>query len=175
MNDCGSGRWMRTCEPSLASFTVSGSRTDVLVSDYSSKSKSSTGEGKARLFGVSNLSTYHCPPQSRWLGLQRASVRVRVARRTHRPVKIHTPVAEIGRDPDRMRQRFFGGRFVEFRANVQQQGGRAGYIWRAEGGSPARAKGAKRISRDYAFARSRHPNEILPTVRKGRQGIISCR
>ena len=44
---------MRTCEPSLASFTVSGCQTDALVSDYSSKSKSSTGEGKVRLFRVS--------------------------------------------------------------------------------------------------------------------------
>jgi hypothetical protein len=52
---------MRTCELSLASFTVSGCQTDALVSDYSSKSKSSTGEGKVRLFGVSNLSTYHNP------------------------------------------------------------------------------------------------------------------
>src|SRR5258708_38693133 len=47
MNDCGSGRWMRTCEPSLALFTVSGCQTDALVSDYSSKDKSSTGQ-KAR-------------------------------------------------------------------------------------------------------------------------------
>ena len=44
MNDCGSGRWMRTCEPSLALFTVSGCQTDALVSDYSSKNKSSTGQ-----------------------------------------------------------------------------------------------------------------------------------
>ena len=50
---------MRACEPSLASFTVSGCQTDALVSDYSSKSKSSTGEGRVLLFGVSNLSTYH--------------------------------------------------------------------------------------------------------------------
>ena len=38
---------MRTCEPSLALFTVSGCQTDALVSDYSSKDKSSTGQ-KAR-------------------------------------------------------------------------------------------------------------------------------
>jgi hypothetical protein len=114
MNNCGSGRWVRTCEPSLASFTVSGSQTDALVSDYSSKSKSSSGEGKVRLFGVSNLSTYHCPPQSRWLGPQRASVRVRVARRTHRLVKIHTPIAEIGRDPDRRRHQFFAEDSLSF-------------------------------------------------------------
>ena len=30
MNDCGSGRWMRTSELSLASFTVSGCQTDAL-------------------------------------------------------------------------------------------------------------------------------------------------
>jgi len=35
------------CEPSLALFTVTGSQTDGLVSDYSSKEKSSTGQ-KAR-------------------------------------------------------------------------------------------------------------------------------
>jgi hypothetical protein len=29
-------------------------------------------EGKVRFIGVSNLSTYHCPAQSRWLGPQRA-------------------------------------------------------------------------------------------------------
>ena len=83
MNDCGSDHSTGTCEPSLALFTVSGCQTDALVSDYSSKSKSSTGEGKVRLLGVSNLSTYYCPAQSRWLGPQRASVRVRGARRTH--------------------------------------------------------------------------------------------
>jgi hypothetical protein len=44
MNDSGSGRWMRTCEPSLALFTVSGCQTDVLVSDYSSKDRPSIGQ-----------------------------------------------------------------------------------------------------------------------------------
>jgi hypothetical protein len=47
MNECGSGSWMGICEPSLALSIVSGSQTDALVSDYSSKSKSSTGQ-KAR-------------------------------------------------------------------------------------------------------------------------------
>jgi hypothetical protein len=44
MNDCGSGRWMRTCEPSLAWFTVSCCQTDALVSDYSSKDRPSIGQ-----------------------------------------------------------------------------------------------------------------------------------
>src|SRR5260370_9064836 len=44
MNDCGSGRRMRTCEPSLALFTVSGCQTDALVSDYSSKERPSIGQ-----------------------------------------------------------------------------------------------------------------------------------
>ncbi len=44
MNDCGSGRWMRTCEPSLAWSTVSGCRTDALVSDCSSKDRPSIGQ-----------------------------------------------------------------------------------------------------------------------------------
>jgi diketogulonate reductase-like aldo/keto reductase len=35
---------MMTCEPSLALSIVSGSQTDALVSDYSSKNKSSTGQ-----------------------------------------------------------------------------------------------------------------------------------
>ncbi len=35
---------MRTCEPSLALFTVSGCQTDALVSDYSSKDRSSIGQ-----------------------------------------------------------------------------------------------------------------------------------
>src|SRR5216684_7660407 len=44
MNDCGSGRWMRACKPSLALFTVSGCQTDALVSDYSSKDRPSIGQ-----------------------------------------------------------------------------------------------------------------------------------
>ncbi len=44
MNDCGSGRRMRTCGPSLALFTVSGCQTDALVSDYSSKERPSIGQ-----------------------------------------------------------------------------------------------------------------------------------
>ncbi len=35
---------MRTCEPSLALFTVSGCQTDALVSDYSSKDSPSIGQ-----------------------------------------------------------------------------------------------------------------------------------
>src|SRR5260370_26028149 len=44
MNDWGSGRWMRTGEPSLALFTVSGCQTDALVSDYNSKDRPSIGQ-----------------------------------------------------------------------------------------------------------------------------------
>jgi hypothetical protein len=44
MNACGSGSWMGICELSLALSIVSGSRTDALVSDFSSNNKSSTGQ-----------------------------------------------------------------------------------------------------------------------------------
>jgi hypothetical protein len=44
MNDCGSGHSMATCEPLLALSIASGSQTDALVSDYSSKDKPSTGQ-----------------------------------------------------------------------------------------------------------------------------------
>jgi len=47
MNGCGSGCWMGICEPSLALSIVSGSQTDALVSDYSSKDRPSIGQ-KAR-------------------------------------------------------------------------------------------------------------------------------
>ena len=89
-------------------------------------------EGKVRFIGVSNLSTYHCPARSRWLGPQRASVRVRPARRTYRLVEIHTPIAEIWGDPDRVCQRPFDGRLVETRADAQQEGGCAGHKRRPE-------------------------------------------
>jgi hypothetical protein len=49
MNDCGSDHSTGTCEPSLALSIASGSQTDVLVSDYSSKDKRSTRQ-KARWF-----------------------------------------------------------------------------------------------------------------------------
>jgi hypothetical protein len=39
MNDCGSDPLMGPREPSLALFTVSGSRTDALVWDYSFKKR----------------------------------------------------------------------------------------------------------------------------------------
>src|SRR5258708_11745174 len=44
MNGCGSGCWMGICEPSLALSIVSGSQTDALVSDYSSKDRPSIGQ-----------------------------------------------------------------------------------------------------------------------------------
>lgn len=44
MNNCGSGHSMGTCEPSLTLSIASGSQTDALVSDYSSKDKPSTGQ-----------------------------------------------------------------------------------------------------------------------------------
>src|SRR6266849_8239725 len=44
MNDCGSDRWMGICEPSLALSIASGSQTDALVSDCSSKANPSTGQ-----------------------------------------------------------------------------------------------------------------------------------
>src|SRR5260370_38119816 len=44
MNDCGSGHSMGTCEPSPGLSIASDSPTDALVSDYSSKDKSSTGQ-----------------------------------------------------------------------------------------------------------------------------------
>ncbi len=70
---------MGICEPSHALLTVSGFQTDALVSDYNSKDiltipieepmmEKHMDEGKVRFIGVSNLSTYHCPARSRWLG-----------------------------------------------------------------------------------------------------------
>ncbi len=75
-------------------------------------------EGKVRFIGVNNLSTYHCPAQSRWFGPPRAPVRVLRARRTHSLVEIQTSIAKIGSDPDRVRQGPFSRRLVETRANA---------------------------------------------------------
>src|SRR6266852_6889399 len=44
MNDCGSGRSRESCEPSPALYLASGSQTDALVSDYSSKDRPSIGQ-----------------------------------------------------------------------------------------------------------------------------------
>src|SRR5260370_41336188 len=44
MNDCGSGRSRESCEPSPALYIASGSQTDALVSDYSSKDRPSIGQ-----------------------------------------------------------------------------------------------------------------------------------
>ncbi len=49
-----------------------------------------------------------------------------VTPRGHRLVKIDAPVANIGRDPDRVRQRLFREVFIAIRADAQQEGGGAG-------------------------------------------------
>src|SRR5260370_36228294 len=59
MNDCGSGHSMGTCEPSPGLSIASDSPTDALVSDYSSKDKSSTGQ----------MARWVSPPVERKVGL----------------------------------------------------------------------------------------------------------